>query len=116
MSHITIGHGVKYAKLLDGATSTGASSNTVGMDKLCVRHSVEVVFTGSITVLIIALEGSIDGNTWHELVSHTLTAAEISAKKALFHSIHKGVLRSRCNITTFTGSGAVTSLCAPSDV
>jgi len=93
--------------LLSGATETGAGSLWKLSNSTDI-HTVQVVFTGTITALTVALEGSIDEDNIAVLQTHALSDAEISAKAAMFHVVNKLVEYVRINITTFTGSGSVT--------
>lgn len=59
--------------------------------------------TGSPSAVTVDIEGDIDGYGAVQLGSHAMTAAELSAGKALFHIVGKIVDRLRYNIITFTG-------------
>jgi len=94
-------------KLLDAVTAAGASS-TWNLVHGCSQHTVAAVFTGTVTALVVDLEGSIDGTSWFQIATHTFTAGEITAKQAMFHLVNAPVPKVRVNITTYTGTGPVT--------
>jgi hypothetical protein len=60
-----------------------------------------VVCTG----LVIDVEGSITGNSFFTLASHTSTSAERTAHCAMFHVVDKPIVWIRTNITTLTQTG-----------
>jgi hypothetical protein len=101
------------AILLDAVTATG-SGTEIRVDQV-KDHSIQVVFTGSITALTVDLEATLDNNkdtsvtpTWTSVGSHTFTGAEITAK-ASFFTVTSTVLRDiRLNVTALTGSGTIT--------
>ena len=99
---------LRRAKLCDGQTATGVS----------VRHelvtpsgnfTIEASFTEgtatTCTALVIDIDGSVTGNNYFALASHTFTAAERTAKCAMFHVADKPVEYMRTNITTLTKTG-----------
>lgn len=92
--------------LLDGVEITGASaSSTFGQRR---EHTTQVVFTnsgGSLTALILDLEGSLDGISWFQLDTKTFSSAEITAKGTMFHTVNRVVGYIRVNITTLTETG-----------
>ena len=102
-------------KLLDAATAAGAS-NSVVLNAPVSNHTVECTYVdanASISAVTIKLQGSLDdrgvtdGNAnWYDLATHTFSAAEITAKKAMFHVTDKPVTRVRLNLSTLTGEGA----------
>jgi hypothetical protein len=57
------------------------------------------------TALTIDLEGSITGEHFFTLASHTFTAAERAVKCAMFHVVDKPIVWVRTNITTLTKTG-----------
>jgi hypothetical protein len=76
-------------------------------------HAVQFVFTGAMTALVADLEGSLDGVTFFSLGTKTFSEAELTAKAALLHVTGKLVEYVRINITTYTGTGAVTVYYTP---
>lgn len=96
--------------ILSGATGTGAGKLFQVNTSI---HTVQVVFTGTISALSIAIEGSIDGTNIVALETHALTGDEISAKKSMFHIVNRLVEYVRANITVLTGAGAVTVYHSP---
>ena len=100
--------------LLSAATETGAGSLWKLKESSDV-HTVYAKFTGTITALTVALEGSIDGTNIVALTTHEFTASEISAKQAMFHVVNKLVEYVRINITVLTGTGSVTVSHSPAD-
>jgi len=100
------------AILLDSVTATGTGAE-LRVDQV-KDHSVQVVFTGAITALVVDLEGTLDDildtsttTTWSAIATHTFAAGEITAKAALFHSVDTLVRGVRLNVTTLTGSGTI---------
>lgn len=71
--------------------------------------TIEVKFEEDIGVtcnaLVVAVEGSITGNNYFALASHTFTAAERAAKCSMFHVVDKPVVFIRTNITTLSSTG-----------
>jgi hypothetical protein len=57
------------------------------------------------TALVVAVEGSITGDNYFALASHTLTAAERTAQCSMFHVVDKPIVSIRTNITTLTSTG-----------
>ena len=98
-------------RLLDGVDATGAGSSVSivrNMVRVARDHTVSIIWTdtsGSITAMVIDLEGSINGSDFHVLATHTLTSAERTAKKAMFHVKEMAVSYVRANITTLTETG-----------
>lgn len=99
---------LRRAKIADGQTITGAS----------VAHqlvtpsgtmTIEASFTEgagtTCTGLVIDIEGSVTGNNYFALASHTFTSAERTAKCAMFHIVDKQIEYVRSNITTLTKTG-----------
>ena len=97
--------------ILTGATVIGAGKlfEIGGVD----THTLHVVFTGSISALTVAIEGSINGTDVVALATHELATEEISAKSSMFHIVNKLVEYVRVNITVMTGSGSVTVYHSP---
>jgi hypothetical protein len=100
--------------LLNGVDATGASKQWYfGTDQSAIQHTVSCYYTdanASITALVITLEGSIDLDNidassahWFTLATHTFTAAELTAKQAMFFLTTANLTRIRVNITTLTG-------------
>ena len=91
--------------LLSGVEAAGAGQ---AYETRNAEFTVEVTFAnsgGSVTALVVDLEGSIDGVVFYQLASHTLSAGELSANKAMFHVVNKRVRYVRGNITTLTETG-----------
>ena len=93
-------------KLLDAATTTGASPrwNASGS----IYHTVQVNITGSPTAVTVDLEGSLDDNTYFTLASHSMTSSELTASAAMFHVETKRVHYIKTNVTTLTGGSSPT--------
>jgi hypothetical protein len=92
--------------LIKDATSTGVSeSQTIikDQDEGHAWHSVQVEFAGSPTALTVSIEGSITSNSFQDLATHVLTAAELAAGTAIFHILNKSLPVIRANIITLTG-------------
>ena len=103
--------------MLGAVTAAGAGASkslgdfNIDVDRKGIPDgwTVELTTTAAPTAVVADLEGSIDGgSTFHQLVRHTMTAGELTAKKALFHSIEKGVTDVQVNLITFTRSAAET--------
>ena len=99
---------IKPVKFIDGLTSA-TTGNSHALNVPSGKMTVEVSFTeGAATTcsaLTIDIEGSLTGNSWFALASHTLTSGERTAKAAMFHVVDKPVLYIRGNITTLTKTG-----------
>jgi hypothetical protein len=71
--------------------------------------TVEVFFTCAAGVvctgLVIDVEGSITGDRFFTLASHTFTVAERANKCAMFHVVDKPIVWVRTNITALTQTG-----------
>lgn len=98
-------------KLLAAALATGASG-TWPVRMKPRNHTVQITITGAPTAVTVGLEGSLDNTTWVSLASHIMTAAELTATKAMFHVIDKPVRYVRINLETLTAgtSPSVTAL------
>ncbi len=103
--------------MLDAVTAAGAGdSKSIGVfnidsDRKGIPNgwTIEVQTTAASTAVVIDWEGSIDGGTtFHQLATKTFSAGELTAKKALFHVVQKGVTNVRANLITFTRSAAET--------
>jgi hypothetical protein len=57
------------------------------------------------TALVIDIEGSITGNYFFTLASHTLTATERANTACMFHIVDKPIVWVRSNIATLTKTG-----------
>lgn len=92
--------------LFNGVEATGTSS-AVYIEK-SNPVTIDLYFTntgGTVTALVIDAEGSSDNSHYHQLASHTLDAAELTANKAAFHIVDKLFDYIRLNITTITETG-----------
>lgn len=94
------------------ATSAQVATGTSASRKWMVTSgtiTIEVNFVEdagvTCTALVINLEGSITGTSFFILASHTLTAAERTAKCSMFHVVDKPIVYVRTNITTLTQTG-----------
>lgn len=71
--------------------------------------TIEVSFVTDVgvvcTALTVDLEGSITGNYFFTLASHTLTSTERTNKCCMFHVVDKPIVWVRTNITTLTQTG-----------
>lgn len=103
-------------QLLSGASTVGASVGLCRVETKDHAVALQCTWTVAPTVFTVDLEGSIDGITWHTLISHAFSAGELTAKKAYFTSIGQPVEFVRANVTTLTGGTAVAIdafYCAP---
>ena len=102
------------AALRGAVDCTGAGEGTsLPLDQVIENHSVQLSWsgTGTLSALIVALEGSLDGANFFALnTAHECTGAEITAKAALFHVTLVPVAYVRYNVTTITESVAGTVL------
>ena len=99
--------GLRTNKQLLNSASIGAG-DTLKLDPILGDHGCQVVFTGSSTVVVVDLEGSMDGVTWFQLMRHSFSGAEITAKKAMFfNATPQPVEFVRANLITNTGDGNV---------
>ena len=71
-------------------------------------HTYQINTTGGPSAVTVAVEGSLDGNSWFELAAHTMTASELSAEAAMFHIKDRPVPYTRTNLTTLSGGTAPT--------
>ena len=78
-------------------------------------HTLQVVFTGSISALSVNFQGSIDGVNVFTLLSYSLSASEIAAKAAMIHVVNKLVEYIEVDIVTLTGTGSVTISHSPAN-
>ena len=99
-------------EVVSGATTSGAKK-IFKIEHSTALHCIQAKFTGTVSALTISVEGSLDGESFFELAAHTLTAAEISAKVAMFEIINKLSEYIRINLTTYTGTGPVTVYYTP---
>lgn len=100
---------LQRAKIAEGQTATGTSAShtlTVPSGTITVEAAYTEGSGTTCTGLVIDLEGSVTGNNWFALASHTFTSAERTAKAAMFHVVDKPVMFIRTNITTLTKTGA----------
>lgn len=91
--------------LLNGVEATGTSS-AVYLAKTPI--TVDLYWTntgGSVTALTLDVEGSSDNSNYHQLVTYTLNASELTNKKAAFHIVDKLFDYIRFNMTTLTETG-----------
>ena len=93
-------------KLLDAATTTGASPRWKAYGS--TYHTVQVNLTGSPTAVTVDLEGSLDNNTYFTLASHVLNSSELSNSSAMFHVESKIVEYIKSNVTNLTGGTSPT--------
>lgn len=93
--------------LLFNGVETAGTSSAVYIEK-SNPVTIDLYFTntgGTVTALVIDAEGSSDNSHYHQLASHTLDAAELTANKAAFHIVDKLFDYIRLNITTITETG-----------
>jgi hypothetical protein len=100
---------IRAVKFIDGVTAVG-TGHTHQLVTPSGKFTVEASFTlGSATTcdsLTIDIEGSITGNNWFAIASHSFTSAERSAAAAMFHIVDKPIAYLRGNVTTLTKTGA----------
>ena len=68
-------------------------------------YTVEIITSGTITTLVVDIEGSLSGAVFSSLVGGP--GHDVVANGNMFHISAKGVDFIRSNITTLTGGGAV---------
>lgn len=98
------------------ASATVGPHNIKKFNNLKSEHTVQAIWTGSPSAVTLSLEGSLDGLEWQPLVDHIATAAEITAKKTMFHVVQTPVLQTRMSILVNTGAGVVTAIYAADGV
>lgn len=91
-------------KLLDAATATGVSTNITNGLAENQSFQVNLAYTVKPTVVVIGIEGSLDGGaTWDELVEKTMTGDELTAKIASLSIVGQPRDVIRHNLKTLTG-------------
>lgn len=94
-------------RLLDAVPSTGVSSDwptRMGV----LEHTIQGMLTGSPSSVVIDLDGSLDGDTYYQLASHTVTAQELATDSFMFHVTSKLVRYVRLNLVTLSGGTSPT--------
>lgn len=102
-------HPIRRVTLVEGTTTSGTSDDhllVTPSGKFTVEASFKEGAATTCSGLVIDVEGSITKNNFFALASHTFTAAERTARAAMFHVIDKPVVWIRTNITTLTKVGA----------
>lgn len=92
--------------LIKDAGTTGESQGTSvidGKDTGHDIHSFQVDTVGSPTAVEISILGTIDGINYDCLLTHTLTAAELTAGSAMFHLANKPIPKIKVSIETLEG-------------
>jgi hypothetical protein len=95
--------------LIKDAGTTGESQGTSvvsGSDTGHDIHSFQVVFTGSPSILILSILGTIDGNNYNCLLTHTMAEEELTDGIAMFHLVNKTVPKIKVSIDTLTGGAS----------
>ena len=93
-------------KLLDAATTTGASPRWKAYK--ASYHTIQADVTGSPTAVTIDLEGSLNDGTYFTLATHPFTSAELTAASAMFHVESKYVEYVKVNVTNLQGGTSPT--------
>lgn len=71
-------------------------------------HTVFCNYTnvgGSATAVIVNVDGSIDNDNFVQVATHTFTAGELTARKAMFHVLEKPISAVLGNISSITDTG-----------
>jgi hypothetical protein len=95
-------------KLLDSIISAGAK----GSEKLPdprAYHALELVVSGTFASLEVALQGSVSGNVWATLASHTFVEADFTAGGVVIEAVNKPVEMVRCNVRIYNSGTAATA-------
>ena len=102
-----IAHADPERTLFQNATSVGYSDFNVVRTAETSSHTVFCNFStsGTVTALVIDLDGSIDNDLYENLAQHTFSAGEISSETAMYHVNDKYVSSVRSQISTLTDSG-----------
>ena len=87
---------------LDAVTSTG-TSDTLIFRQVPETWTVQTTTTGTPTTVTIDVEGSMDGETFHQVAQHT-----VSGTGDLFHVVNTPLRYIRLNLTTLTGGTSPT--------
>jgi hypothetical protein len=91
--------------LLDAVTATGVGSG-VSLQCILDKFTYSVVWSGTNpTNTVVSIDGSIDGITWEELDTLTVTS---SGK--LQHIVNKGVMVIRANYVSKSGGDSTTAV------
>jgi len=74
-------------------------------------HTVTLKYTetGTVTAMVVALEGSLDGDNWFEMDSKTLTSAQRTALGLMFHVANHPVHWVRAVVTATFATGVTTA-------
>ena len=97
----------KKGTSLNAVVATGAG-DTILLGEVRFDTTCQIFFTGTVTALVVDLEGGLDGSHFDVLGTKTFSAAEITAKFGSLSVNGKGVNSLRLNVTTYTGTGPVT--------
>lgn len=93
--------------LLNAADATGAGGAVLASPQNS-NHTYQITITGTPTAVTVALEGSLDGDTWAAIDTHVMSAGELSAAAALVFVTASPVQAVRANLTTLTGGTSPT--------
>jgi hypothetical protein len=98
--------------LLDGETSTGVGK-TCDLVKdyggnnnpILNNFTVQAILggTANATAVSFNIEGSIDNDNWFIYANHTMSGADISSGKGMFHIANKPAGHLRCDLTDLAG-------------
>jgi hypothetical protein len=78
-------------------------------------QAIQIEFTGTITALEVAINGSISSTKLFPVESHLFTESEITAKAAFFYISQKLVEYVQAEIISITGTGVVHVYHSPAD-
>lgn len=97
-------------QLLSSVTSTGVS-NIIQVENT-IEHTIATHFSGSgsVSALVIDIEGSIDGSNFFSLTTstgYTFTATDLTNKMGMFHVINRFTTYIRVNLVTLTKTGNI---------
>lgn len=96
-------------ELLVNAIQGGKSAAPMILARTSKDHTFTAHFdTGSLTVCTVNILGSIDNQNYFIIGSHDFSAAELTAKRAMFHILDKPINFLKAEATVITGTGKVT--------
>ncbi len=95
------------ARLLTLANSIGVSPTWI-VRKKPRNHTVHIIVFGAPSAVTVDLDGSLDGINWASLNEHIMSAEELAAGIAIFHTVDKPIRYVRIALTELTSGGGAT--------
>ena len=91
-----------------GSIATADTYDKINLLTSTPTVAIQYVLTGDPTAAIIDYEGSLDGNTWGVIETHTFSAGELTDLSAFRYVTDKPVPYFRLNVSTLTFTTAGT--------